>query len=211
VNASTFGYQAELPETDREIFCHLCTDLARLNAKWRLYLDLFSEKENTDLLSSRAPGAFQLIEESLRSDMTMAMCRLSDPSQQGGNRNLSLARVAERFDHVPGLRELRAEFKEACKPVERIRNKQIGHNDLDTALRPHDNSVPGIGRKDVDNILRLAEKVLNALIRSVVPDLSYSFDLRPIGDGKALLESLRVAERVDQAERERIEALCRSH
>lgn len=209
MNESTFGYQAELPETDREIFGRLCNDLAWLTAKWRLYLDLFSEKENTDLLSSRAPGAFQIIEEALRNDMTMAMSRLSDPSQQGSNRNLSLARVAERFDHVPGLKELREEFNKACKPIQTLRNKRVGHNDLDTALNPHDNPVPGIGRNDVDNILRLAGKILNVLVQSVA-DTEYCFELRVIGDGQALLESLRVAERVDQVERERIEALCRN-
>ena len=142
--------------------------------------------------------------------MTMAMCRLSDPTETGGKTNLSLARVAARFDHVPGLRELREEFKQACRPVETIRNKLVGHRDLDTALNLHVNPLPGIGRNDVDDIIRLAGKVLNVLVRSV-SDTQYCFDLRPIGDGQALLESLRVAEQVDQAERERIEALCRSH
>ena len=208
VNESTFGYQAELPEENREMFTRLCNDLAWLSAKWRLYLDLFSEKENADLLSSRAPGAFQIIEESLRNDMTMAMSRLSDPSQTGRRQNLSLARVAERFDHVPGLRELREEFNRACKPIQTLRNKLVGHRDLDTVLNPHDNPLPGIGRDEIDNILRLAGTILNVLVRSVA-DTEYRFELRVIGDGEALLESLRIAERVYRAERDRLESLCR--
>jgi hypothetical protein len=193
VNESSFGYQPELPESDREIFGHLCNDLAWLNAKWRLYQDLFSEKENTDLLSNCAPGAFQIIEEALRNDLTMAMCRFSDPSQLGGRQNLSLARVAERFEHVPGLKALREEFHQACKPVQAVRNKRVGHNDLHTALNPRDNPLPGIGRNEIDTIIRLAERLLNLLVRSVC-DTEYCFDLRVIGDGRALLESLRVAE-----------------
>lgn len=208
VNESAFGYQAELPETDREVFGRLCNDLAWLNAKWRLYQDLFSEKENTDLLSNCAPGAFQIIEEALRNDMTMAMCRLSDPSQLGGKQNLSLARVAERFDHVSGLKELREEFNQACKPIQAVRNKRIGHNDLNTVLNPLDNPLPGIGRKNVDAIISLAARILNVLVRSIT-DTQYCFDLRVIGDGSSLLDCLRVAVRVDREERERIEALCR--
>jgi hypothetical protein len=70
--------------------------------------------------------------------------------------------------------------------------------------------LPGIGRNEIDTIIRLAERLLNLLVRSVC-DTEYCFDLRVIGDGRALLKSLRVAEQVDQAERERIESLGRGN
>lgn len=198
-----FGHQPDLPDGDREVFGHLCRDLAWINAKWRLYMDLFGTQDSTDLLSCVAPGAFQLIEEAIRTDLTMSLCRLSDPSETGSMQNLSMARIAKRFDHVPGLKELREKFDRACSPMKTIRNKQVGHNDLNTALNPNDHPVPGICRGDVEAILGLAERILNTMIRSVT-DTTYCFDLRVIGDGKALLHALRIAEQVNQTGRDRL-------
>ena len=206
MNETGFGYQAELPESDRDVFARLCNDLAWLNAKWRLYLDLFSERENTELLSRCAPG-FPDHRGALRTDMTMAICRLSDPSQTNGKQNLSLTRVAERYNDVPDLKEIQEKFNAACQQVKTIRNKRVGHNDLNTTLNPRDNPLPGMGRNDVETIIDLAARVLNVLVRSV-SDTTYCFDLHVIGGGPQLLESLRVAERVEQVERERITALC---
>src|SRR5262249_53865715 len=153
---NAFGHCLQLPEDIRGVFLDLCQDVASLHAKWQLYLDLFHNKEDTAILSDLARGSFQLIEEALRSDMIMAICRLSDPVRSCGKDNLSIAVLEPRFGSVPGFDTLLQQFLDECKPVQQYRNKRVGHNDLDTALNPRDNPLPGIGRSKVEAILLLA-------------------------------------------------------
>ena len=76
-----FGYIPKLPDNIRNIFMRLCQDVYSLRSKWEFYLELFDSKKNAELISELARASFQIIEESLRNDMIMAICRLSDPSQ----------------------------------------------------------------------------------------------------------------------------------
>ena len=85
-----FGYDETIPPDRRLIFADLCQDLASLYAKWATYTGLFSEADAIQVVNATAPVAFAVIEESLRSDMTMALCRIGDPAEQGKNSNLSL-------------------------------------------------------------------------------------------------------------------------
>jgi len=53
------------------------------------------------------------------------------------------------------------EFRQACRPVRIIRNKRLGHNDLDTRIKPQENPLPGIGKTQIEQIIVLAEQILN--------------------------------------------------
>jgi len=158
-----FGYSSALPEEIREVFVWLCQDVAALQNKWGFYLELFSSEDNTGLLSDIAGSFFQAVEESLRNDMTMAICRLSDPPRSFGKTNLSLETLVRRCSGLPDIEGLLTEFQNACEPVLRHRNKRIAHNDLGTRIKPRDNPLPGIGRNEVDRILQLAGRILNVV------------------------------------------------
>ena len=86
-----FGYDERIPEEIREVFAKLCDDVAFLQHAWNFYLSLFSKAENTQLMWDFAPASFQMIEEALRSYLTMAISRLSDPARLFGYDNLSFA------------------------------------------------------------------------------------------------------------------------
>jgi hypothetical protein len=145
------------------------------------------------LLNGLAPAAFQLIEESLRVDMTMAVCRLSDPAQSLNKKdNLSMETLVQRMAHVPGLHTLWQQFQDECKPVRPHRHKRWGQTDFKTALNPKDNPLPGIGRTQIDRILQLAAAILNTVYCSVV-DGELWFRSRPIGNGRDLVHWLKVA------------------
>ena len=88
MTADDYGYVAQLPADIREIFMWLCQDVAWLDRKWIFYLGLFGKPENYAVMDA-SPPAFNLIEESLRTDMTMAICRLSDPIASCGRDNLN--------------------------------------------------------------------------------------------------------------------------
>lgn len=78
-----FGHVPELPENIRGIFRELCQEVAFVNAVWRFYLELFTSDENTAMFNEVAPHAFWLIEQALRTEITMGLCRLSDPAGKG--------------------------------------------------------------------------------------------------------------------------------
>ncbi len=154
------GYDNRVPENIRETFMWLCQDVAALQSKWDFYLELYGKEENTALLSELASWSFNIVEESLRNDMTMAICRLSDPSVTLRKENLSLATLVENCFDVPGLDSRLAEFHAACEPVTTWRNKDVGHKDFSTVIHPRENPLPGINRSQIDQILVLASDIL---------------------------------------------------
>jgi hypothetical protein len=171
---NAFGYDTRIPENIREIFMWLCQDVAALQSKWDFYLQLYSEEENTDLLSELASWSFNIIEESLRNDMTMAICRLSDPSISMHKENLSLAALVEKCKDIPGLETQLADFQEVCKPISNWRNKQVGHNDLHTRIHPRENPLPGISKPQIDEIIKRASDTLSVVAhRYVGGDLNF--------------------------------------
>lgn len=188
-----FGYSSDLPEDIREIFMWLCQDLASLQNKWSFYLELFSSEENTAILSDLARSSFQIIEETLRNDMVMAICRLSDPPQtRRMKNNLSLRYLAKRCICNSEVDKLLKDFFDSCKPIRQYKNKRLGHNDLNTTIKPHDNPLPGIGKSQIDRIVNIAGKILNIIYQNYVESELFFHPLQ-IGGAKDLIYWLKVA------------------
>ena len=191
------GDNSLVPEDIRGIFMWLCQDVAALHNKWHFYLGLYSSEQHAGLLSELALGWFNIIEESLRNDMTMAICRLSDPVRTAGKPNLSLQTLAKKCDGFDGLSELLHDSLEACDPIRRYRHKRVGHNDLNATIKPHEDPLPGIGRTQTDTILDLAGRVLNIVYQNFV-DSELSFKPFPIGGADALVYWLWVAKHTEE-------------
>jgi len=188
-----FGYNLRIPENIRELFMWLCQDLAALYEKWKFYIELFGKQENTELMSDLAQSSFQIIEESIRSDLTMGICRLSDPPKSSGKTNLSIKTLVNKCENIKNLKESFDEFNEACGPIRHLRNKKEGHNDLNTKIKPKDNPLPGIGRKQIDKILNEASKILNIIYKEYIGgELAFDVTLNR-GGASDLLDCLEKA------------------
>jgi hypothetical protein len=194
---NALGYDQVLPESIRGIFKSVYEDVVWLQCKWDFYIGLFSSRENTDLLSDLAQTSFKIIEESLRADMTMTICRLGDPSRSTikGKTfdNLSLETLIERCDKVKNVTSLLQDFRSASKPVRDYRNKGVGHNDLNTSIRPTDNPLPGISRSQIDKTLKLAWQILNVIYQHFVPDTELGAGVRVISGADTLIYWLKLA------------------
>jgi hypothetical protein len=187
-----FGYSERIPAEIRDAFMQLCRDVAMLQFKWHIYLELFSSQETTALLSDLAQAFFQTIEESSRNDMIMAICRLSDPSQTLGGETLSLASLVRQCSVVPRIDALLTAFQSAAGPVRLIRNRRIAHNDLEEKIRPREHLLPDIDRSRIDEIIRLASVILNGIFgHYCAADLD--FQPHHKGDAKDLIYWLRAA------------------
>lgn len=201
-----FGYDPHIPEQIRNVFKELCWDMASLHQKWDFYLELFSDEETTALLSDVARASFNIIGESLEHAMTMAICRLSDPPQSQGSRNLSLPALVENFAVISSNDTLKMrleEFQMACKPVRRHRNKRVGHRDLNTAIKPQANPLPKITPGQMNQILELASEILNSVYQHFAANAELGFQPLAVGGADALIHALRTAWETEQRRRMR--------
>jgi hypothetical protein len=163
VSETDFGYSENIPEELRGAIMQLCNDVAMLRHKWASYLDLYGSQEHTALLSDVAPAFFQLIDEALRNDIIMGICRLSDPGHTLSTENLSLATLVARCNAVPNALALLTAFQSAAGCVRLYRNRRVAHNDLNARIRPHEDPLPEIERRQIDEIIRLATSTLKAV------------------------------------------------
>jgi hypothetical protein len=186
------GNSERIPEETRAAFAQLYQDVTMLHHKWHLYLELFSTQQSATLLSNVAQACFQVIAESLRNDMLIAICRLSDPSHWLGSEYLSLATLVARCSKVPNVDALLTAFQSAAGPVRLLRNRRILHNDLHTRIVAHDDPFPGIDRSQIEEILRLASAILKA-VRQHVADDARDLPPLPIGLATDLIECLQTA------------------
>ena len=143
----------------------LCQDVASLQQKWDFWLELFGKSQNTDLLSELAPASFNVILETLQNDITMAICRLSDPPRSAGQDNLSFATLAKNCIEIEGTENLVSEFQKICEPVRQRRNKRIGHRDLNSVIKPLENPLPGIPKEQIDTMVKMAGDILNFILQ----------------------------------------------
>lgn len=198
-----FGYNAALPENIREIFAEIVQDVVWLNAKWDFFLELFSSQENTALLHDMALGSFNIIFDSIRNDVLIGICRLSDPEKTSRNVNLSLETLGNRCLHLDNIEALVKQFKEDCSPVQKMRNKKIAHTDLNTIIHPTDYPLPGISKIQIETILQEASEILNRIYSTYV-DGELSFKLRQVGDGKSLIHWLKTAKDFEEEKLRRL-------
>jgi hypothetical protein len=169
----------------------MCQDVLSIVRKWGFYLELFDNKENLGLLSDTALGSFSIIEESLRQDLTLSICRLSDLSRdRKGNRNLSLQTLVENCDNIEGLFKLLQDFLEACAPIEKYRNKRVGHNDLNVRLMPNDYIVPNIRKSQIEKIIQQSCAILK-LINQHYSSSDIAFPSRIFGGAEDLIYWLK--------------------
>ncbi|MFH1932224.1 MAG: hypothetical protein ABIN18_11630 [Pseudomonadota bacterium] len=188
-----FGDSENLPENIREIFVWLCQDVASLRDKWDFYLGLYKDDETTALLSDCARSSFQIIEESLRADITMTICRLSDlPSTFKKKDNLSIPKLCSYFPQDESLKKNETAFLDACMPIRLLRNKQVGHNDLNTRIAPDKFPLLGISKTQIDEMIGLAESILNKIYHIYNPNSELGFGIPlHIGGAEDLINWLK--------------------
>jgi hypothetical protein len=188
-----------IPEGIRDLCTRLRQDVAILHLKWSSYLELFGSPERAALLSETARACFQIIDESLRNDIILSICRLSDPSRTLGGDNVSLATLVARCSEIPRVEDLLMAFQAACGPIRRYRNRHLGHNDPAAVIRVHEDPLPDVARPAIDEILRLAGGILRAVYEHYSAG-DPGLRLEPIGGAGELISWLersraRAAER----------------
>ena len=153
----------ELPAEIRDLGLRLREDLARLRLKWIYYRELFGSRESARLLDDTARACFQMVEESVRHDIVLSLCRLSDPSRTLGGDHPSFATLVAHCRDLPRVEDLLTAFQAACGPVRRYRHRDLGHNDPDATITPREHLLPDVDPSRIEEIFQLAGGILRAV------------------------------------------------
>jgi hypothetical protein len=190
-----------LPEKFRTIFIEISHYLINLNFKWSFYQQLFLDNDNSQILTHTASRFFFAVEQSLRYDIILSICRLSDPEKSKNDINLSLATLINKAGTENKVNELYEEFKTNSKLFRRYRNKLIAHNDLEV-FTEKSTLIPSLDAKKVNESLLLGEKILNLIAQKYNKNTQIMFSPLLIGDADSLLYWLRMGKEYDQENRE---------
>jgi len=152
---------------------------------------------------------FRVIQDALFIDVILNICRLLDPPESFGNKNMCLERLEMEIIKMGGHDELvntlsdnKLKLRAESQPLRNWRNKKISHNDLKIA-RQENQLLSGITKKLIDDLLEQIEKYINEI--SLYFLKSQNIFNRPflatVGDGERLLFLLEKAKEYLQQEK----------
>lgn len=144
--------------------------LMSASAKWQLVEQLFAKsKTRSEFLKSAGSGFFELVKDSLVTDVMISLGRLLDRSKLKGNENLTLERLVTSVSEL-GNEELSIKLnvhldnaKAAYDATRLYRNKRLAHNDLKTILEQDTNPLLPATVGDVRKTLRETGEFLNLI------------------------------------------------
>lgn len=180
-------------EQSEPIFKAVLNTSHLLCREWRIYDQLFSQKDTHDFLIKTARDFFSIADETIYCIIQLRLCTLSDPGESCVRgqiyKNISLrgllAEIKNSAQDYEKIEKLVKKFEISCKPIRDVRNKLIAHTDLDHHYR----SPYYVSRKRIRVCVKRLENVMNEIARQRRTILIYDDPLR--GDGNHLLEILR--------------------
>lgn len=151
-----------------ELYWELCKELSLLHLSWSEYRALFATSEaDINLLNSAAPQFFYSLDYLMWHDVLMHICRLADPPQSAGHKNLSLARLPLAIAD-PSLKaqvlDLLARAQTDSDFARHWRNRHLAHRDLAKAQNPEAHALAGASREKVETSLASLAAVLNCVL-----------------------------------------------
>ena len=193
----------EYSETIRQ---QLYSEIATLYGNWKMLKQLFGEnEERVELMNRTASSFFSVIQDALLADLCVRLSRLTDPTKNRHQENLTIERILELpccSNNLALHRDLTKqieELKTICEPIRKHRNKAIAPSDFAIALKPE--RLPVGLAQDIEKALQALVGIWNTMERKVDSTATnftkFTF-LR--GNGDALIRALEWAEQWKQHE-----------
>jgi len=181
------------------LFKSLGTEVSQLHLYWKVYRQLFAASdERIALLNETGSMVFYILQHLLIDEVTLGICRLSDPAQTGSRDNHSLERLlidTPDAELKEKLEPVMVAIRQLARPFRDRRNRAIAHSDLKSKLKLDLNPLPGISRADVENVLEKIRCMMNTYDHHCFRNTNcYEEPSMPLGsDGDFLTEQLRRA------------------
>jgi hypothetical protein len=198
---------SEVPDSIKEVFEQLKSEITSLHARWKIYRQLFGHSdERIGLLNRCAPTFFFFIHGVLIDEIQLSIGKLTDRARTGKNENLSFKKLHEQIEEL-GDEVLSSTLSEIlidlcgepnnpdkpgrCEVIRNRRHKRIAHFDLKTLIQPDTDPLPGVSRQMIEDVLALVRKYMNT-IEGYYCQSEYRYHDPIIGpyDGEALVAVL---------------------
>ena len=179
-------------------FNALWEEVSELYFQWNTFRQLFTDRDNRDMMNSVAPGFFSLTHDLLRDSIFQCICRLTDPSKTMGKDNLTLSKFAETL-RVVGYEEASERIHTLVETVKtsthhslirQHRNRRISHTDM--RIRLEEETLPHVTimqiQHSLDEIVHVMSTIESELFDAPITDFGESFAQ---GDAESLLVYLR--------------------
>ncbi len=152
--------------TGSEPLWHKLQDrVVHLHYRWALFQQLYRAGDSAiDRLNASGSNIFHSFQQLLIDDICLSIARLTDPAQNSGNDNLSLAGllVVLPADDLPALPEQVTALTRLAAPFRAHRNKRIAHADLGHSLKAAGGPVlPGITDEAIEGLLAALREIMN--------------------------------------------------
>lgn len=155
-----------------------------LTRYWNTFLDLYGEsEERVEFLRSVGQDFFETIQYALRDAVVMGIARLMDRPDMGRHKNASLGRLVDSLDEtkdqtvIDESERLLNKIRSLAEPIAELRNKRIGHNDVDT-VQEH-KGIPPVLMRDVDSCIESMQDLLNIVSNALVGHTTDYDDIQP--------------------------------
>ena len=172
-----------VPITAEELLELIKQDAFRLRYAWNNFRVLFAaEKKNVDILNAAGPGFFGMVQRMIFDDVTLRICRLTDPAANGPQENTTLKRLLQATDWQTNDPAKHAAFSTkisavdmACAGCRQHRNKRISHADL--AVSQQALTLPDATMKMIDVAIESIEAFIRAMNFEFHPGVEQSFEI----------------------------------
>lgn len=141
-------------------------------------------EENTILIMDISPTFFQAIHHCIMITMLISIVRFSDRERAGQFTNLSINYLKKHMIDIikeeedkKTLSEKITAFDNTIKPLKKLRNKYIGHLDLETFLNLTD---IGVTRKEIFKCLSILCDIRNIFQKALYDSTTSNIFIRPL-------------------------------
>lgn len=151
-----------------DYFVHCYYEWSKSWIRWAQFKNLFaSGPERIELLKKSSDIFFSHVFHSFFEHTVICICRLTDPAESGRdnrNKNMSVLQLRQFIQNPESLEKLDILYdtmNKEIKPVRKLRDKEIGHLDLPTALGLAPASENARNVKEIDKSLNAIFEIFN--------------------------------------------------
>jgi hypothetical protein len=198
-------YIAVMGEELGSSFFQLHRRLIELHVVWQQYRQLFGhDAETVDLLNRTAGLFFKIVQDELWDSVLLGISRITDPSQTGGRKNLTIQSLAPLISDGKLRAEVLALTTTAVDQAafaREHRNKRIAHHDHAYTSGLASTSLNGVSRERVETMLSSLRAAMNRLNVYFIDSTTFYEDFVDESGARVLVSKLAQFERLKAASR----------
>jgi len=184
-------------------FYELSRKLVELHVVWQQYRQLFGDELETVHLLNRTSGLFfKIVQDELWDSVLLGISRMTDPPVTGKSKNLTIQSLPALINNSTLRMEVQALCDKALASAvfaREHRNKRIVHQDHNYLSNRSSNTLSGISRALVEEMLAALRAVLNHLDNRFLDSTVMYENFVDESGASLLVQKLRWLERLQES------------